>query len=291
MNERPNVVLIYADDLGFGDVGCFDRRCRIPTPNIDALAGRGVRFIDAHAPDTICSPSRYGILTGRYSWRTERKSGNPAPGEQPWIDSDRLTLASMLKSCGYDTAALGTWGLGADWAAAARPGREGLDMSPKGIDYSKHIPAGECVGFTYDDLHLWYGPGYHQTVYPCGRQEGALEKADGGRWYFENGWSRGGEPRFDAFDMEEAQMHYIRRAVDYIDAKGGASENPNYNVTPGAPFLLYYAPHIPHWPHVPAPQFQGTTPMGYYGDFVAELDWAVGRIVEPFGETACWTAR
>ncbi len=280
MSEHPNVVLIYADDLGFGDVGCYDDRCQIPTPNIDSLAEKGIRFTNAHAPDTICSPSRYGILTGRYSWRTSRKTGNPAPGEQPWIDADRTTLASILKDCGYDTAALGKWGLGADWENAARPEREGLDISPDAIDYSKKIPVGECVGFTYDDLHLWYGRDYYETTYPCGQEEGAAEETDGGRWYFENGWSLDGEPRFEDFDMEEAQMHYIRRAVDYIDANGGQSHDPAYNVDPDSPFFLYYAPHIPHWPHVPAPRFQGTTDMGYYGDFVVELDWAVGQIME-----------
>lgn len=280
MSTRPNIVLIYADDLGFGDVRCFDPRSRIATPHIDALAEQGVRFTDAHAPDAICSPSRYGILTGRYSWRTERKKGNPAPGEQPWIDADRLTLASMLKECGYDTAALGKWGLGSDWASAARPSREGLDISPTAIDYSKPIHSGRCVGFTYDDLHLWYGKSYYERTYPFSQEPDAFDTVDGGRWYFENGLSRGGEPRFEAFDMEEAQMYYIRRAVDYIDNKGTGAGGSEFNTRSDAPFFLYYAPHIPHVPHVPAPQFQGTTPMGYYGDFVAQLDWAVGRIVE-----------
>lgn len=279
-SSRPNVVLIYADDLGYGDVHCYDARCRIPTPNLDALAQHGIRFTNAHAPDTICSPSRYGILTGRYSWRTARKSGNPAPGEQPWIQPDRPTLASALRDCGYDTAAVGKWGLGSDWQSAARPGRHGLDISPGAIDYSRPIHSGRCVGFTYDDVHLWYGYSYYTTTYPCSRQPGALEKRDGGRWYFENGMSRGGAPDFQAFNMEEAQMGYIHRAADYIDAQGGRTENPAYHVTEGAPFFLYYAPHIPHWPHVPAPQFQGKTGMGYYGDYVYQLDWAVGQIVQ-----------
>ncbi|MFP4026655.1 MAG: sulfatase-like hydrolase/transferase [Candidatus Brocadiia bacterium] len=157
MSDTPNIVLMYADDLGFGDVWCFDDRCKIPTPNIDALADCGMRFTNAHASDTISSPSRYGILTGRYSWRTSRKSGNPSPGEQPWIEEDRVTLASMLKECGYDTAALGKWGLGCDWESAARPEREGLDISPQAIDYSQPVHSGRCVGFTYDAVHLWYG--------------------------------------------------------------------------------------------------------------------------------------
>lgn len=280
MNSRPNVVLIYADDLGYGDVHCYDARCRIPTPNLDALAARGVRFTNAHAPDTICSPSRYGILTGRYSWRTSRKAGNPAPGEQPWIDAGRTTLPSMLKERGYDTAAFCKWGLGGDWTAAARPGREGIDVSPAGIDYSKQIPFGECVGFTYDDLNIWFSYEHYTTTYPCSREPDALEKQDGGRWYFENGWSRGGDPDFESFDMEAAQMHHLENAVRYIDAKGGRAEYEPYHIRDDAPFFLYYASSIPHWPHVPAPQFQGKTGMGYYGDYVYQLDWSVGQILE-----------
>jgi arylsulfatase A len=92
---QPNVVLIYADDLGYGDVGCYDSRSKIPTPNIDHLAARGICFTNAHASDTICSPSRYGILTGHYSWRTSRKKGNPPPGIQPWLAPGRLTMPQM----------------------------------------------------------------------------------------------------------------------------------------------------------------------------------------------------
>ena len=280
MDNHPNIILIYADDLGYGDVSCYDARCRIPTPNIDALAKRGVRFTNAHAPDTICSPSRYGILTGRYSWRTSRKAGNPAPGEQPWVEAGRTTLPSMLKDCGYDTAAFGKWGLGSDWEQAARPGRRGLDISVESIDYRKPVHSGQCIGFTYDDVHLWYGYNFHTTTYPCNLEPGAVENKDGGRWYFENGYSRGGDPDFDAFDMEAAQMHYIRNAVRYIDAKGGRVDDERYHIRDEAPFFMYYAPHIPHWPHVPAPEFQGKTGMGHYGDFVYELDWAVGQIAE-----------
>jgi len=139
------------------------------------------------------------------------------------------------------------------------------------------VHSGRCVGFSHDEVHLWYGRDYHTTTYPCSLAPGPGEKNDGGRWYFENGYCLGGEPDFPAFDMEAAQVHYLDRAVGYIDACAGKAEG--YNVSPGAPFFLYYAPHIPHWPHVPAPAFQGSTPMGFYGDFVAQLDDAVGQLV------------
>ncbi len=277
--NHPNVVLIYADDLGFGDVGCYNPEGKIPTPNIDKLAQSGVRFVDAHAPDTICSPSRYGILTGHYSWRTHIKSGNPVPGDQPWINEARLTLPRMLKNLGYDTAVFGKWGLGADWAAAARPGREGFDISAEAIDYSKPIYAGRSSGFTYEEVHLWYGRDYFKKKYRTSADVSEPNYTDGGRWYFEDGMSRDGDPDFAAFDMEEAQLHYIQRTVDYIDAKGGAKKEHDFAIQENAPFFLYYAPHIPHSPIVPAKQFQGKTDVGFYGDFVYELDWAVGQIV------------
>jgi arylsulfatase A-like enzyme len=267
VESPPNVVLIYADDLGFGDVSCYNPNSKIPTPNIDRLAAQGVRFLDAHSPDSICGPSRYGILTGRYSWRTGLRSGNPPPGSQPWINEGRIALPEMLRRKGYETAVFGKWGLGTDFASAAKPGRKGLDISAAAIDYAKPVFSGEPFGFTHEEVHLWYGREYFTRTYPSGLVPGAFEKTDGGRWYFVNGMSRGGNPDFAAFDMEEAQMHYIRRTVDWIEQ---AKE----------PFFVYYAPHIPHWPHVPAPQFQGTTEMGFYGDFIAQLDWAVGEIVQ-----------
>jgi arylsulfatase A len=277
--KKPNIVLIYADDLGYGDVTCYNGESKITTPNIDKLADRGVLFTNTHTPSGICSPSRYGILTGRYSWRTDRKNGNPEPGAQTWLNEGRVTMASMLRDNGYNTAVIGKWGLGSDWQAAAKPNREGLDISAEAINYSKPILSGLPFGFTHEEVHLWYGQGYYKKKYPCHDVPGSFESFDGGRWYFVNGMSRGGDPKFNEFDMEEAQMHYIQRSVDYINAASKNTERSEYNLKKDAPFFLYYAPHIPHYPHVPAKQFQGTSGVGLYGDFVKELDWAVGQIV------------
>ena len=274
-----NVVLIYADDLGYGDVEFLNKACKIPTPHLNKLAERGIIFTDAHASDTICSPSRYGILTGRYSWRTRLKKGNPKLGDQPWISAHRDTMASMLAREGYDTAAIGKWGLGSDWAAAARPERRGHHVLPQDIDYSKPVHSGRCVGFSYDDVHLWYTREYYTTDrYKRYNEKHMWEETDGGRWYFENGMSEGGDPVFEDFDMEEAQLRYIKRTVEYIDSKGGTARQAKFNQRDGAPFFIYYAPHIPHFPHVPAKPFIGKSRCGIYGDFVMELDWAVGEI-------------
>jgi len=274
--KRPNVVIIYADDLGYGDVSFLNPASKIRTPNIDRLARSGIWFTDAHSPDAICSPSRYGLLTGRYSWRTSLKKGNPPPGSQPWIGKGRLTLAWMMKGLGYDTAAVGKWGLGADWASAAKPGRKGLDISPGAIDYSKPIPSGRPAGFDYDYLHLWFGYKSFRKVYPGDPTPGRM---DGGRWYFENGMAEGGRPDFPAFDMCRAQVRQVERVTEYIDAKGGRLDHPPFHQRKGAPFFLYYAPHIPHTPLVPDKRFRGKSGAGVYGDYVLELDWAVGEIM------------
>ncbi|MFI3267333.1 MAG: arylsulfatase [Rikenellaceae bacterium] len=283
--KKPNVVIIYADDLGYGDVGCYNKDSKIPTPNIDKLASNGIMFTDAHSPSSISGPSRYSIITGCYSWRTPLKSGNPKTGEQLRVEPERLTIASLLKENGYNTAAIGKWGLGANWEDAARPEREGLDVSPKSIDYSKPIPGAQVIGFTYEAIHRWFGHSYYSQTYPCHDEPTTAEKKDGTRWYFENGMSKDGDPQFEKFDMEEAQMYYIEKAVEYVECAGGLGENENFNLKDDAPFFLYYAPHIPHYPHVPAKQFQGTTGVGLYGDFVYQLDWAVGRIVEALEKT------
>ncbi|MFR9620245.1 MAG: arylsulfatase [Rikenellaceae bacterium] len=282
---RPNVVIIYADDLGYGDLSCYNPEGKISTPNIDALAERGVRFTDAHSASSISGPSRYSIITGQYSWRTDVKRGNPPSGKDLWVSPDRVTIASLLDNEGYNTAAIGKWGLGANYSAAARPGRTGYDFSPEAIDYSKPIPSAQAIGFDYEALHRWFGTGGFRKVYTHTLCDGSEVKySDGARWYFENSMSRDGDPQFEKFDMEEAQIYYIDKAVEYINVASGRGRNKSFNLDRGKPFFLYYAPHIPHYPHVPSDQFEGKSEVGIYGDFIMQLDWAVGRIVEALEE-------
>src|SRR5262249_25966486 len=112
---RPNIVYILADDLGYGDVGCYNPKSKIPTPNLDRLAGEGIRFSDAHAPDAVCTPSRYGIITGRYCFRSSMKHGVLGPWGDSLIAEGRLTVPAMLKEHGYTTACIGKWHLGWHW--------------------------------------------------------------------------------------------------------------------------------------------------------------------------------
>ncbi len=283
--KKPNIVIIYADDLGYGDVTCYNPQSKVSTPNIDKLAQQGVRFTDAHSPSSISGPSRYALMTGCYAWRNQAlKRGLPLPGDEFHIPSERLTIASLLKEQGYNTAAIGKWGLGADWQRVASDTRKGHDLSPASIDYSKAVPGALDIGFTYESIHRWYSRTYGTTIYEGYNGEGYYK--DGARWYFENGMSRGGDPKFEDFDMCEAQIYFMDKAVEYIEVAGGKGSNDKFNLkSDDSPFFLYYAPHIPHLPHVPAQQFRGTTELGIYGDFIAELDWAVGRIVDALERT------
>ena len=113
--HKPNVVIILADDLGYGDLGCYNADSKIPPPNLDRLATEGMRFTDAHSPSAVCSPTRYGLLTGRYAWRTEMKSRVLWAFDRPLIEPDRWTIARMMKGAGYHTACIGKWHLGWAW--------------------------------------------------------------------------------------------------------------------------------------------------------------------------------
>ena len=114
-DRNPNIVIILADDLGYGDPGCYNDESLIPTPNIDQLANQGMRFLDAHTPSSVCTPTRYGLLTGRYCWRTKLKRSVLWPWDPPLLESERLTLPEMLQQQGYVTGCIGKWHLGWDW--------------------------------------------------------------------------------------------------------------------------------------------------------------------------------
>ena len=273
--NRPNIVIILADDLGFGDVGVYNPESKIPTPNIDRLAKEGTQFLDAHTPCGVCSPTRYGLLTGRYPWRTELKSQVLWPWDKPLIEKDRLTLPKMLKSVGYKTAAFGKWHLGWDWAttdgtkvnsqvAIGDPQREIRNEFAKKVQYDKPIGEGPITrGFDYYfGVDLPNFPPY--TFFENDRlltppTEQKPEKMFGWPGAMAPGWR-----------LEGVLPEITRRAVKYVEE----------NASKAQPYFLYFPLTAPHTPIAPDTEFAGKSKAGPYGDFVHQVDWTVGQIMD-----------
>ncbi len=255
----PNIVLILAADMGYGDIHAYNPASRIPTPHLDALAEQGSRFTDAHSASAVCSPSRYALLTGRYSWRTWLTSNVLwPPDDRPMIEPERLTLASMLKQRGYDTAVVGKWHLGIEW------GRDDAGA----VDYNRPLVYGPTdVGFdTFfgiaGSLDMVPYAFYHDR-HPVGDVNQTQPALDFPRFVREG-------PRSDDFDPGTVLDRLATRAADYIETQADR----------GAPFFLYVPLTAPHKPVWPADRFVGTTDLGPYGDFVAHTDAAVGEILD-----------
>ncbi len=281
--DRPNIVLIYADDLGYGDLSCYGAT-KVRTPNVDRLAKEGLRFTDAHAAAATCTPSRYALLTGEYAWR--QKGTGVLPGNAKLIIAPgRTTLASVLKGAGYHTGVVGKWhlGLGAgsvDWNEEIRPGP--LEL---GFDSAYIVPAtGDRVPCVYvkdhrvdgldpkDPIHVSYGkPLGEEPTGLANPGELKLHPSHGHDQTIVNGISRigymtgGKSARWVDEDMADV---LTRKATDYIQAHASS------------PFFLYFALHDVHVPRVPHPRFVGQTGLGPRGDVIAELDWCVGEVLK-----------
>lgn len=149
-DSKPNIVFILADDLGYGDLGCYNKDSKIPTPNLDQLARDGTRFTDAHAPTSVCTPTRFAILTGRYSWRTRLQRGVLGPWDAPLIAPDRLTVAKLLKRHDYTTARIGKWHLGMTWPTKDGTAPSSWTNRLSNVDFTKSIKDGPLArGFDH----------------------------------------------------------------------------------------------------------------------------------------------
>ncbi|TSA29595.1 MAG: arylsulfatase [Verrucomicrobiaceae bacterium] len=248
----PNIVVILADDLGYGDLSCYGAK-KISTPNIDRLAKDGMRFTDAHAPASVCSPSRYALMTGRYDWRTSEQCGVLMEDAPLHIEPGRLTLASMLRKCGYRTGCIGKWHLGigmnpkTDWNAPLAPGP--LEV---GFDCFFGLPANhENQPLIYIENHEVVDRVPGEKIEITGRSADDMTKGVT-------------KPRVN----EECGLVLADKAAAFIE---GASADK--------PFFLYYAPIEPHNPITPNERFQGTSQCGPYGDFVQQLDHDVGVVI------------
>ncbi|MEO5999513.1 MAG: arylsulfatase [Chitinophagaceae bacterium] len=260
LENRPNIIFILADDLGYGDVKCFNPQGKIATPHIDRLASKGVKFTNAHSSSAVCTPSRYSILTGRYPWRSTLQSGVLYGYNKPLISPEHLTVASFLKQNGYNTNCVGKWHLGLDWPLIANADI-GMDNIEKKIDFTAKIANGPNTrGFDY-----FYGISASLDMPPF--------------VYIENDhtvgiptvtktWVRPGiaEKEFEAVDVLPM---LTSKASDIIVSQANEKN----------PFFLYFALPSPHTPVVPSKAFDGKSKLTQYGDFVMETDWAVGQVL------------
>ena len=253
-SPRPNIVYILCDDLGYGDIHAFNpSRGKISTPNIDRLAAEGMSFSDAHSGSSVCTPSRYGILTGRYAWRTRLQSGVLQGMSPPLIQRNQLTVGTLLKNHGYTTAVIGKWHLGLQfgehhWTDPIEDGplQHGFDFY-FGISASLDMPP-----FVYLENE-------RVTETPT------VEKK----------WVRTG-PAAKDFEAINVLPDLTHKAVDYIVAHAAEAKREG---AAAKPFFLYLAFTAPHTPILPTPEWQGKSGLGPYGDFVMETDWATGEVL------------
>lgn len=273
--QPPTIIYILADDMGYGDLACNNEESRIPTPRLDALAAGGMRFTDAHAGSSVCTPSRYHVLTGRYAWRSRLKQGIVWEWDLPLLEADRLTVAGLLQQQGYTTHCIGKWHLGWEWQTT--DGGLAGDQLPFGknsrsiqaervamndqIDYTARIGGGPLDrGFDsyfgvdvpnfppytwFEDDHLMEPPSVPKPAEMYGHA-GLMTP----------GWT-----------LEGMIPELTRRAVALIEEAD-------------APYFLYLPLTSPHAPIVPNAEFQGRSEAGKYGDFVCEVDWVVSEIVD-----------
>lgn len=254
---KPNIVYILADDLGYGDCGCYNLASKIPTPNIDQLARDGIRFTDAHSPSAVCTPTRYGLLTGRYAWRTRLQRNVIGPYSPPLIAEGRLTVPAMLREQGYATACIGKWHLGWGWPKPDENGKR---------DFTRPIPDGPTTrGFdTYFGTDVPnYAPycfiendrtvGVPSVPAPVGRDAFNIAGLMVPDW-----------------KLVDVLPGLEKRAIEQIEKSSKA----------GKPFFLYLPLTSPHYPVVPAPAFKGKSKVGEYGDFVIQTDHFVGQVLD-----------
>ncbi len=274
-HPHPNIILIMADDLGYGDISIYHPDNKIKTPNIDRIAQEGIQFTDAHSSSSVCTPTRYGLLTGRYNWRTKLKNGVLTGKSKALIPASRSTLASMLQKKGYHTAFIGKWHLGWDWAMKTEQDSTGEGWDEKdfvNIDFTKP------VSNTPNDLGFDYAYGHPASLDMApyvyvenGRLTAIPDTSTVNRGKY-SWWRKG--PTSPDFKHEDVTPNFFRRSVNYISEQAKAEH----------PFFLYLPLPSPHTPILPTEKWQGKSALNPYGDFVMMIDDYVGKLMDAIDE-------
>jgi arylsulfatase A-like enzyme len=283
-SSKPNIVFILTDDLGYGDVGCYNPESRIPTPNLDGLAGQGIRFTDAHSPATVCTPSRYSLMTGRMAFRTGKGSivfeGTGGPS---LIEESRLTLGGMLKKCGYTTAMYGKWHIGLTWKdSKGKRIKQGGMKGVEQIDYEKSVPIPDAPihrGFDYffgtpncpttDALYV-YIDGDDVPMPATGRLAKSTLPDHAFAWDCDRGMVAPG------YEFERTDLLFLDKALKFM--------KNHIKKSPDKPFFLVLSTQIAHAPAFPAKEYKGSTEVGPHGDFIFEIDAIVGKVLDALGD-------
>ena len=279
---RPNIVIIYADDLGYGDVSCYNDKCAYKTPRIDRMAEEGIRFTDAHSPSTICSPSRYGLYSGQQIYRSTGRGGGAfeGPGGPSYLKPGTLTIGQVLKESGYRTGVFGKWHVGLSWFDKDNKRLGGGFKNSLLIDYEKSTPlidGPNTRGFdesfitpncpNTDPLYVYIENGMVDVPASIRHKQDTLPNP-GGKWRWDNdeGWMSPG------YDFMNADLLFYDKTRAFI--------LEHREKSPDQPFFAVLSTQIAHAPVLPAKQFNGATSAGPRGDFVWELDFLVGQVLD-----------
>jgi arylsulfatase A-like enzyme len=274
--DQPNIIIVLADDQGFGDVTANNPASKIATPHLDRLAREGMRFTDAHTSSGVCTPTRYSLLTGRYHWRTRLQQGVLGGFSTPLIAKDRLTLAGFLKQQGYHTACIGKWHLGMNWplrdgGTADDGGNFGQPFADTSrVDYTRPIQDGPVDrGFDH-----FYGISASLDMFPFVWINDRLptESATVEKTFLRKG------PAGAKFEAIDVQGGIIDHTLGYIRERAAAARQ-------GKPFFAYVPLAAPHTPIVPTAEWQGKSGINPYADFVKQVDADIGRLLDALEQT------
>ncbi len=279
--ELPNIVIIYADDLGYGDLSTYNPEAAYKTPRLDQMAAEGIKFVDAHSPSTICSPSRYGLYSGQQVCRTGRRTtAFEGPGGPSYIKRGELTIAEMLRRQGYRTGVFGKWHVGLTWYDEAGKRLGNGFKNALLIDYGKSTPLEDGPnqrGFdasfitpncpTTDPLYIYIENGMVPVPASMRHKRDTLPNP-GGKWRWDNdeGWMSPG------YQFVEADLLFYEKTIGFI--------NEHREKHADQPFFAVFSTQIAHAPVLPAPEFSGKTDAGGRGDFVYQLDALTGRLLD-----------